>query len=401
MQKVKPEKQLNWYGEFRVRSEELQFRKETWPGLTDRIGKIALLSAVFFLMAGISPFFLIEAKSTALHLVFLRGIVSLFGIIIYLSTFREKPEKYLIMFIAVYIFFIGFYESYEAVLTYRPGVEYSIPFTLLIILLTYLLFPLAIKAVAPASLLASSVYLVSLGIVSTATWADMIQLSVFFLFSNIIGIYIFILLSRNRRYRYLSYNEIKKLYAMLDDEIRKKEKANRQLAVLADTDELTGIANRRKFFSRIEKEFSKAKRYKRPLSLMMMDIDYFKNVNDTYGHDAGDLVIVEFTERCLKKLRRSDMLARIGGEEFAIILPETSGDGAFKLAERIRKSICTKDFNVKGKMVSISTSSGVVSLENGEFADVNGLVKYADNALYRAKNSGRNRSCRCSEEDVQ
>ena len=85
-----------------------------------------------------------------------------------------------------------------------------------------------------------------------------------------------------------------------------------KLSVLAETDELTGIANRRKFFSKLENEFSKSGRYGRPLSLLMMDIDHFKNVNDSYGHDAGDKVIKEYIERSKSKLRQSDIIARVG-----------------------------------------------------------------------------------------
>ena len=228
---------------------------------------------------------------------------------------------------------------------------------------------------------------------TSAEWGDLFQLTVFFAAVNIIGMYIFIELSINRRYRYLSYDEINKLYYLLNSEIVKKDEANKKLSVLAETDDLTGISNRRKFFMSINSEFTKSKRYKRPLSLLMMDIDYFKKVNDTYGHDAGDIVITEYTKRCLKELRQSDVFARIGGEEFAVLLPETSEEGAYILAERIRLSISKNKFAIIDKNISITSSCGVVSMEHTSFNDVSAFIKAADNALYMAKHSGRNMSC--------
>ncbi len=393
-EKQQTEKNINIFGEFRDKKEELKFRDATWARVTERIGKTSLLAGLFFLMAGAAPFFIKEVTGIAPELFFFRGIIALWGVFIFLSSSREKLRKYILFNISVFILMMGLFESYEAVLTYRPDFEYNIPFTLLIILLFYMLFPLSVKSVAPASVSSSIAYILSLGLFTPAKWPDLIQLSIFFAFANIMGLHIFIELSRNRRYRYLSYNEINKLYFLLNEEIRKKDEANKKLSVLAETDELTGIANRRKFFSSLEGEFIKAKRYKRPLSVLMLDIDYFKNVNDSYGHDAGDKVIREYVDRCLESLRQSDIIARIGGEEFAVILPETTGEGALILAERIREGIENRLFDTDEKSLKITTSCGIASLEAKDFADTGDFIKAADRALYMAKEGGRN--CICS-----
>ena len=276
--KITENKQLNWFGEFRNTVNEAKFRNETWSRLRDQIGKTSLLAGIFFFMAGAAPFFIREVNDLALSLLVFRGMIALWGFFIFITSSSVLLKKYLLINISFFIILMGLFESYEAVLTYRPEFEYNIPFTLLIILLSYLLFPLSVRSVAPASIISSSAYIMSLGFFTPARWPDLIQLSVFFLFINLVGLYIFIELSRNRRYRYLSYKEINKLYFLLNEEIKKKDKANIKLSVLAETDELTGIANRRKFFSSLQNEFTKAYRYKRPLSILMMDIDFLKKL---------------------------------------------------------------------------------------------------------------------------
>ena len=388
----KKENDLNFFGEFSDIKSETEYREAAWEGLTDRIGKTSLIAGIFFLLAGAAPFF-IKTNYLAHHLLFFRTLTALWGIFIYFSSSWKRMKNFLLTNIAVFIILMGVFESCEAVLTYRPEFEYNIPFTLIIILLSYLLFPLSVKAVASASVFSSAVYISSLGLFTPAEWTDLIQISVFFIFTNLTGLYIFVDLSKNRRYRYLSYNEINKLYFLLNEEIKKKDEANRKLSLLAETDSLTGIANRRKFFSKLENEFSKSLRYKRPLSLLMLDIDHFKEVNDSFGHDAGDQVLKEYIERCKSKLRQSDIIARIGGEEFCVILPETTEEGACSLAERIREGIEENRFKIDNADLEITSSCGIASVSSADFNDISEFVKAADNALYKAKESGRNKNC--------
>ena len=386
------ENNLNVLGEFRDKKSEAEYREAAWEGLTDRIGKTSLIAGIFFLMAGAAPFFL-KTNDIPPELLLFRTATALWGVFIYFSSSWKRMKNYLLFNIAVFILLMGVFESFEAVISYRPEFEYNIPFTLIIILLSYLLFPLSAKSVAAASCLSSAVYITALGYFTPAEWTDLIQISVFFVLTNLTGFCIFVELSKNRRYRYLSYNEINKLYYLLNEEISKKKEANRQLSVLAETDELTGISNRRKFFRSMENEFSKSERYDRPLSLLMMDIDHFKDVNDSYGHDAGDQVIKEYIRRCKSKLRQSDILARIGGEEFTVILPETTEEGACVLAERIREGIEEKSFKIDNADLKITSSCGIASFSSGNFKDISDFVKAADNALYKAKEAGRNTNC--------
>ncbi|MEA2424861.1 MAG: hypothetical protein QOH13_1271, partial [Thermoleophilaceae bacterium] len=158
------------------------------------------------------------------------------------------------------------------------------------------------------------------------------------------------------------------------------------------TDELTGLFNVRQFHSRLENEIDRAERFATPLSLVMLDIDKFKSVNDNHGHQQGDRVLVEVA-RVLRRLSRDvDLPARYGGEELAVVLPQTDLAGAEQQAERMRSAIEAMQI-VRldgGGLLPITASFGVASFP-GEGADKTGLVAAADAALYRAKRGGRNR----------
>jgi diguanylate cyclase (GGDEF)-like protein len=157
------------------------------------------------------------------------------------------------------------------------------------------------------------------------------------------------------------------------------------------TDGLTGAYNRKHFGERLAGEVAYARRHDTPLSLLMLDIDHFKKVNDTYGHPAGDRVLRSFTDTLRHTLRAEDVLARYGGEEFVIIARGLDTEHAMHLGERIRTLVAETPIDVEGHTVELTVSIGVASLacEGANAAD--GLVAVADRRLYAAKAAGRNR----------
>ncbi|WP_017295804.1 diguanylate cyclase [Geminocystis herdmanii] len=171
------------------------------------------------------------------------------------------------------------------------------------------------------------------------------------------------------------------------DELRK---ALIELEKLAKTDELTGISNRRHFIALAQREFNLAKRQKRDFSLLILDIDYFKKINDTYGHPIGDKVIQFVARKCVDCLRQEDLCARWGGEEFIVFLSETTLEGAIMAADRIRISIENGTIEIEDYKISVTVSIGI-SVYNPDDANVNQTISRGDMALYRAKNNGRNR----------
>lgn len=159
---------------------------------------------------------------------------------------------------------------------------------------------------------------------------------------------------------------------------------------LATQDALTKISNRRNFDLLFNHSFIKSKRYKSDLAIMMLDIDYFKSINDTHGHDAGDKVIIQVVNIVKGQLRKSDFFARYGGEEFIILFEGCSRDSVKEIGERIRKSIMNNRFDIGPLKINIAVSIGLAEIEPDE-TDKDDIVKRADKALYKAKKSGRNR----------
>jgi diguanylate cyclase (GGDEF)-like protein len=157
------------------------------------------------------------------------------------------------------------------------------------------------------------------------------------------------------------------------------------------TDGLTSVNNKRYLVEILEREIPRALRHQRSLSLLMLDIDHFKQVNDTLGHLAGDAVLRDLANIARSRLRPDDLLARYGGEEFAIFLPETPLAGAVKAAEELRKLVDQHPFIVEEQTIHVTVSIGAAELQPGMSVDA--LFKAADDMLYAAKNKGRNMVC--------
>jgi diguanylate cyclase (GGDEF)-like protein len=185
------------------------------------------------------------------------------------------------------------------------------------------------------------------------------------------------------------------LYARLRKKHLSLEKANREIRQLSRTDTLTGCYNRGYLNEVLPREITRALRYKRPLAVAMCDIDHFKNVNDTYGHQCGDEVLKNFVQSISELIRHdTDWLARYGGEEFLLVLPETKLDNAFNLADRLRKHLAQKAIETKEDKISITASFGVTGF-NASHApgsiSPEALISMVDRYLYQAKSQGRNR----------
>ena len=164
----------------------------------------------------------------------------------------------------------------------------------------------------------------------------------------------------------------------------------RELTLMATTDSLTGACNRRCFWEKAELELERHLRYGRHMSLVLLDIDHFKHINDTYGHPAGDFVLKALVGVCLDSIRKTDLLGRVGGEEFAILLVETGQEDATCVAERLRCNLAAARVDWEGAGLSFTVSLGLTAARSGD-ALLDGLYKRADTAMYMAKEAGRNR----------
>ena len=167
--------------------------------------------------------------------------------------------------------------------------------------------------------------------------------------------------------------------------------ANEELARLASTDALTGLNNRRHFMARAEEELLRATRHNHPLGLVLFDIDHFKSINDRFGHPQGDQVLTVVAQAFRKGLRRTDIVARFGGEEFVAMLPETGSEGAAKVADKIRLFVHALELSaLEGRRITLS--AGVAVYSGAGYVSLDTLIQSADRALYRAKEGGRDRT---------
>lgn len=170
------------------------------------------------------------------------------------------------------------------------------------------------------------------------------------------------------------------------------QEKNSALGILASTDDLTGIMNKRIFNKVSERYFETVQRDNISLTLLLLDLDHFKKVNDTYGHQVGDKLLIRFVEAIRPNVRKSDILARVGGEEFAILLFKTDAEGAYILAEKIRNDVENLCINCEGKDISITASIGIAQNKRSD-RTFNEIYTRSDKALYKAKKQGRNMVC--------
>ena len=178
--------------------------------------------------------------------------------------------------------------------------------------------------------------------------------------------------------------DLKEFRAIVDSMIQKRI----QLERLVNHDALTKVYNRNKILKELEKEVARTKRYRHPLSIIMMDVDFFKNVNDTHGHPEGDSVLETIAQEIRSSLRKIDMAGRVGGEEFLIILPATNSEGAKVFAERMRERISSLE--IGSKKIQVTISGGTVTAPD-DGVDSKTLISKADEALYQAKRAGRDK----------
>ncbi len=190
--------------------------------------------------------------------------------------------------------------------------------------------------------------------------------------------------------RVRTHLELKMTRDQLKEALEEQQKLTQKLEKLATIDSLTEIANRRYFLDLANKELQRSQRYGQEFSLLMLDLDYFKTVNDSYGHSIGDQVLKKMTETTIHCLRNVDIFGRLGGEEFAILLPETCTNQAQYVAERIRQNIEQISVYIQDFFVKITVSIGISIYHQGD-EKIEDILKRADRALYQAKAQGRNR----------
>lgn len=251
----------------------------------------------------------------------------------------------------------------------------------------YLLMPNRLVAANLLSLSLSAVFFALAVTIYDLGELLLLQLAMIILGVNLIGAIFCGRFHLIKRKEFLELMRERSAREALQEEIAKRLKLEKKLLHQTRTDELTGATNRRYFMQLGEEEINRSQRYGRPMSLLMLDLDHFKQINDQYGHSVGDEALKRFSQLCRSTLRKPDIFGRLGGEEFAIIIPEESLKGAMRTAERLRLR-AEEDFATTSYKLTVSI--GVTEL-GAQDSCIGDLLKRADNMMYKAKNNGRNR----------
>lgn len=206
---------------------------------------------------------------------------------------------------------------------------------------------------------------------------------------SIVCVYLFKLFRKSEEKQEVLNKELQLLNTKLSKKTLELEKLDNYIKSIAYHDELTSLLNKNKFFEMATVQFAQAKRYKKSLSLMMIDLDYFSQINEKYGHDKADFVLQEFSKLLQSSVRECDFVCRYGGEEFVIMLPSTNMEDMAILVKRLMKKIHQYEYEIDtNTKINVLASFGLVEINN-EHIDINHLINSANTALLKAKESGR------------
>lgn len=348
---------------------EQEFLEQQWPSYSRRILILCLLTGLAYIGGGFGDYIYFgNAERSFKILLIARSLTFLSALITAAFSLNRNAFRLIQPVIFIYFIFIAATECIE--LAFKPGMgEQSIPFLLFTMITYFLFFNSRLLYLLAGEILGTIAYFTVLFHFTNTKPGIALPILLTFIFVIFVSIYFTRSIQRALRIEY--YSKI-------------------ELTRLSTIDELTGIYNRRHFTELSDKEIQRALRSSRPVSLLFLDVDHFKRINDTFGHDSGDNVLVLITETINSNIRGIDIPCRFGGEEFAILLPETDSSDALEIAERLRREIAQLKIETEKEPISLTISIGISQIDPPEDLSLKEMITRADTALYQAKESGRN-----------
>lgn len=372
--------------EFADAETESRYRK--WQHLsTIRQAQLALLIAVTLIaLFLISDYFLLTAQPDFLTALIIRVIIFAAGVfVIFRLKYTREPrvfDRVLLLYQASTITLLLFVLAFL-----KPDPDSAVLSLVTLSLGIYLFIPNRFIVASALSLyLAGGFFLLAL-ITHFSTNLLLLQWGIIVLSVNLIGMTFCYRIHLVQRRAFLELMRERFVRETLQSEVARRNELEEKLLYQAHTDELTAAHNRRYFIQLGREEISRSLRYDRPLSLLLIDLDHFKAINDRFGHDIGDEVLRRFSRLCRRTLREPDIFGRLGGEEFSVIIPEERLEGALKTAERLRATV-EEEFAETPQKLTISI--GVTEMQHND-SNLSDLLKRADAMMYQAKQLGRNR----------
>lgn len=282
----------------------------------------------------------------------------------------------------------GFFMNYF--LLPAEAYPWIIAMTMAMLIGQYVFIPNRVTTGTAAALYAIAGAIVSVGWVADTELPELTALGLMFLAPAATGLFVAHRFQTSHRNAFARLLEAETANARLEREIQARKELEAELKRQADTDSLTGLNNRRRYEALFRQEFKRSRRYRSRLSLFVLDLDNFKQINDNYGHSAGDIALQKLADLCRSSLREADIIGRLGGEEFVVLLPDTGGSDAYNVADRLREKISEMEIETDHGRFTLTATIGVAETSPDD-KDIEDLVRRADTALYKGKAAGKNR----------
>jgi len=377
-----------WLGEFADRETERSFQRH-FQQITNRQLRIVLMVwAVLLLLFAVPDYTALGATRPFYFLLTYRVAIAL-ALLAVILCIRSDTDSSKISYTVTAIVIVGF-TGFMLLFVYRPDATVWIVGVIMIQIIALLMFvPIRFVCAFAGGFYAVVITLGTRWVMGSSR-------------ENLIGLFFLLMLPfvlgaatalrmavlQRRQFTYLSKTE--KINRELEEEIDRRHKLELKLKELASTDPLTGLYNRREYEMLFSHEIERARRTNSPLSVCIVDLDHFKKVNDTHGNEAGDEVLRRTADLLRSKLRSMDIVGRLGGEEFIILLPETRIDQASLVGTRLLEALSTTDIQAGAAMLRVTATIGISQLIPND-RDFNMIIQRADAALYKGKEGGRNR----------
>lgn len=363
---------LTRLGEFKNRDLERKYLIDTWTSKSVRLQFTVLITAILYLLAIVADFMQIGFGQQLNIMLAGRSFVSLIGLAVFLIYFLDKGSlDFKCNAVTIYMSALFLCESLELWVKGQIINGMSVPGTVFIALAYYIFLPPKSSNSLTAAIGGSIVYILTLVLLTTAPMDSVFNITLYMILANGFGLYALIQSNKSKRNN----------FALLA-----------RLREMAETDSLTQALSRRRLLEVGERLFRYAQKFRTPFSLLILDIDDFKLVNDSYGHHAGDFVLAEIANRCKEAIRGVDAFGRYGGEEFVIVLPHSDLSQAMGVAERIRKSVHEQPFEFEEECLTVTVSLGAAQI-TPQSESIKDIIRNADQGLYKAKAGGKNRTC--------
>ncbi|MBF7054977.1 GGDEF domain-containing protein [Halomonas sp. KAO] len=376
-------------GQFHEQSREALYRRSIEPRVRTETGLALSVASLIYAMFAISDYFYTGLTPEFFLLTTMRTLVVVSCLTLAVVIGRRGNDTPHVWLHALPLWILA--TGIILIVPLRPEtLSTQVPAVVVATMAFYLLIPNLLPVAAVASLYLGIGFLVASVMAADAPAVVVMRTTLLLIMTNGVGFFTLLRLEKLQRKQFALLQEERVQNRQLVEEITHRRSLEAQLRRLAEQDALTGLDSRRHFMTRAEAMLRRSRHAQAPFCLFMIDVDHFKAINDTWGHDQGDRVLTAIAEACQRSLRPQDVIGRFGGEEFIVALPETHLKDARMVAERLRRQVSELTVMEAVPAHRLTVTIGIAGVRDEE-ADLDDLIQRADRALYAGKHGGRNR----------